>query len=289
MIMKKLRRVVILLTLFILIYGINTYADTLAKRIDVLFNSINIKVNDKNILADNILYDETTFIPIRAAAEMLGMEVEWFSETRTAKITSKKDDKNADNREGLYVVSISPKEDSEDVYLKWGYLHVLFNDPMQGSKNIKDIYLIDAYGEKNEIEKVEIGIDSKETICIIPKNTLKLNTYYNLYIPEGNLISASGIPYDEDILLHFKTANNVIKGRINSKKDYYTLRLVLSNNTNEYHTMITKDNEFFFTNIEEGQYIISVKNEGGINEFEYNVNIEANKINDDIIIYDNIK
>lgn len=46
-------------------------------------------MNGKKVDADNILYNGTTYVPLRAIAEMLGKEVSWDQVTRTASINDK--------------------------------------------------------------------------------------------------------------------------------------------------------------------------------------------------------
>lgn len=59
------------------------------KTIDVAFNSVNLTVNGKKVGADNILYNGTTYVPLRAAAEALDKEVGWDGNTNTASINDK--------------------------------------------------------------------------------------------------------------------------------------------------------------------------------------------------------
>lgn len=61
----------------------------LTKTIEVAFNSVNITVNGKKVNADNILYDGTTYIPLRAVAEALGKDVGWDQSTNTVSINDK--------------------------------------------------------------------------------------------------------------------------------------------------------------------------------------------------------
>lgn len=43
----------------------------LQKKIDVVFNKVDISVNGESVKGDNILYKGTTYVPLRAISEML--------------------------------------------------------------------------------------------------------------------------------------------------------------------------------------------------------------------------
>ena len=64
--------------------------ETVKKTIEVVYNSVNLTVNGKKVDADNILYNGTTYVPLRAISEMLGKEVGWDQATSTASINDKK-------------------------------------------------------------------------------------------------------------------------------------------------------------------------------------------------------
>lgn len=55
-------------------------------RLDVQFNRMNIKVNGRAFVAPNILYDGTTYLPIRNLADLLELDVNYYGETQTAYI-----------------------------------------------------------------------------------------------------------------------------------------------------------------------------------------------------------
>lgn len=59
------------------------------KKIDITFDSIIVKVNGKNVSGTNLLYNGTTYVPLRAISEMLGKNVSYDSKTRVASITDK--------------------------------------------------------------------------------------------------------------------------------------------------------------------------------------------------------
>lgn len=63
--------------------------ETVKKSIEVVYNSVNLIVNGEKVNADNILYNGTTYVPLRSIAEMLGKEVGWDQETNTASIDDK--------------------------------------------------------------------------------------------------------------------------------------------------------------------------------------------------------
>lgn len=62
---------------------------TVTKTIEVVYNSVNLTVNGTKVNADNILYDGTTYVPLRAVAEALGKEVGWDGKTNTASVNDK--------------------------------------------------------------------------------------------------------------------------------------------------------------------------------------------------------
>ena len=66
--------------------GTTIFADSATKMIEVMFNSINVKVNGKVVEAENILYEGRTYVPLRAVSEMLGKHVNWDGNTNTASI-----------------------------------------------------------------------------------------------------------------------------------------------------------------------------------------------------------
>ncbi len=52
------------------------FANSILQKIDVLVNNIVLYVNNEQVGVDNFLYNGTTYVPLRAVAEMNGMNVE---------------------------------------------------------------------------------------------------------------------------------------------------------------------------------------------------------------------
>lgn len=73
----------VVVTSFIL--GI-VFADDVLQTIQVEMNKVNLQVNGVAVYNDNLLYNGTTYVPIRKVAEMLGKEVKWDGDTNTANI-----------------------------------------------------------------------------------------------------------------------------------------------------------------------------------------------------------
>lgn len=81
-----------------LVMGILSSAAVIAadnwQTINVLPNTIKVVVDGKEVQADNFLYNDTTYLPIRAVSEALKMDVQYDNATSTATISEKKEDDN---------------------------------------------------------------------------------------------------------------------------------------------------------------------------------------------------
>lgn len=64
------------------------FADSMLQTIEVILNRINLEIDGDKIDADNILFNGTTYVPVRTVAEIFGKEVLWNSETDTVSINS---------------------------------------------------------------------------------------------------------------------------------------------------------------------------------------------------------
>jgi len=83
------RKFIIGLIVILLLMSSIAFAQGFKEKIEVMFNAINLQVNGIPVNADNILYNGTTYVPLRAIAEMLDKEVIWDGETYTAKINNR--------------------------------------------------------------------------------------------------------------------------------------------------------------------------------------------------------
>ena len=76
-----------LVTGIIVMLSVTAFAET-ARTIDVIFGRVNLVVDGVPVDRETLLFDGTTYVPLRAAAEILGMEVDWCGITNTATLIS---------------------------------------------------------------------------------------------------------------------------------------------------------------------------------------------------------
>jgi hypothetical protein len=92
------------------------------------------------------------------------------------------------------------------------------------------------------------------------------------------LFSVDEIPYRHEINVDFKTADNVLKGRITYSGDIRGARLELINEsgeTTDYRNLT--DGAYIFTNIEEGNYVMRFTDTHG-KEFNRQIGVDENKL-----------
>lgn len=61
-------------------------AESFTKTIEVVFDSVNVQINGKDLDANSILYNGTTYLPVRKVAEAVGKNIIWNQQTMTANI-----------------------------------------------------------------------------------------------------------------------------------------------------------------------------------------------------------
>ena len=88
--MKKILKYFVVGVIILTLLAGTAIGETITKTIEVVYNTVNITVNGTKIEADNILYNGTTYVPLRAVAEVLDKEVGWDQNTLTASINDKK-------------------------------------------------------------------------------------------------------------------------------------------------------------------------------------------------------
>lgn len=65
------------------------FADSYKQSIEVKFDTVKVQIDGKDLRASNILYNGTTYLPIRAVVEALKKDIVWDAVTMTANIVEK--------------------------------------------------------------------------------------------------------------------------------------------------------------------------------------------------------
>lgn len=88
--MKRIRDISIgFLVCFVLMTTTPVLADSIIQKIDVILNSVQVQVDGEKLDTNSILYNGSTYLPMRTVAEAVGKDVEWNEDTKTANIIYK--------------------------------------------------------------------------------------------------------------------------------------------------------------------------------------------------------
>jgi hypothetical protein len=82
-------KIKILVIVFALILTTPVLADSIMESINVVMNTVKVQVNGQDLNSESILYNGTTYLPLRKVAESVGKDVAWNQETMTANIVDK--------------------------------------------------------------------------------------------------------------------------------------------------------------------------------------------------------
>lgn len=77
-----------------LLFAVPAVADSVEKSIDVLVDSVHVLVDGQEVEVPNYVHEGTTYLGLRAMANVLGFQVDWDEETSSAIITTQDDKKN---------------------------------------------------------------------------------------------------------------------------------------------------------------------------------------------------
>ena len=87
--MNKVRDIFIGILIGCMIMATPVLADSILTQIDVVLNGVNVQVNGEDVEVDSILYNNSTYLPMRKVAELVGKDIKWNDETKTANIVEK--------------------------------------------------------------------------------------------------------------------------------------------------------------------------------------------------------
>ena len=221
---KRYLIITLMLVIALLIPTAVTAAEAYIKTIEVSVNAVDIFADGKLIEADNFIYNDTAYVPLRVVSEVLGADVSWDYATKTAKITlnGSNSDEAAELRKYVKVMhaykileSVADRYygllDSVSIILSalresdyafatemynntYNYLVDADNDYRESIDNIYDYFLPDGYDDTNikcamyYIEHLQANVNLVlyfNSAAIIEASYSKY-TEANEYITKGN-------------------------------------------------------------------------------------------------------
>jgi hypothetical protein len=84
--MKKIFFCCLFLAMVAILESSLSFGAVMSESISVHRNKVNLEVNSVTVTVDNFLYNGTTYVPIRAVAELLGNDVSWNADTNIVSI-----------------------------------------------------------------------------------------------------------------------------------------------------------------------------------------------------------
>ena len=88
--MKRFKDILICVLIGCMIFATPVLAESILTKIDVALNGVNVQVEGEDVEVDSILYNGTTYLPMRKVAELVGKDIEWYGDTMTANIVEVK-------------------------------------------------------------------------------------------------------------------------------------------------------------------------------------------------------
>jgi hypothetical protein len=140
------------------------FAGGLLETIDVLWNSVNIEILGEKIEMNNLLYNGTTYVPLREISKAFGKKVEWDKDSNTANITPLDMGTKADVEEGYSDIIDQAKLELDGISEKL--------TDMQNHNEIEKILQDFKEMSKLDIEYIYFGAQDSGGMSIIPKTVL---------------------------------------------------------------------------------------------------------------------
>ncbi len=81
--MKKRLAIITIITMLV---TTTVFGESISEYVRVLTNAINVELNGKKVEGINLLYNGTTYVPLKTMTEMIGGQVSWDADTKTASV-----------------------------------------------------------------------------------------------------------------------------------------------------------------------------------------------------------
>jgi hypothetical protein len=230
------------------------YGAVKMEMISVSKNTINLKVDGKKTNSDNFLYEGRTYVQLREVAEMVGKEVGWNGDTRTASIQDKtklvitqqvysEDSPEHTVTEVLNALKIMDKKTVENHFTQEELFAIEKKENNFNNKEIEKLFF------KNLDYKIKSSSADGDTAIVKTEITnLDMKSIMGEYISSAmglamlNAFTTDGSAISEEEL-NIKTEEMLINmlSRADNKKVTTTVDIKLSKNENEWRIDIQED------------------------------------------------
>lgn len=130
--MKKYLNVLVITIVLFAVLSETVWSGEGKETIEVLFNQIQVTLNGEKVEGNNIVYNNTTYVPLREISEMLGLEVVWNQETSTAELASvlieAEDYQKIPTVRAVYVGGVEGKPSDKWYKIETSYTDMYFHD-----------------------------------------------------------------------------------------------------------------------------------------------------------------
>lgn len=163
--MKK-SRLFLVCALIILSFSLGVFADEVA---EVFFNVAKVQVNGKMTDAPTILYQGTTFVPVRFVSTELGADVQWDAASKTVIIKNKNSEASKSSSWDRKISVEEPKE-PEKPQSTFGYPG-LNKEPQKPQEPKKDVKAdMEKQFNNVEIDVQILMVDNIPAMVVTPMN-----------------------------------------------------------------------------------------------------------------------
>jgi hypothetical protein len=118
------------------------FADGSKRQIEVWLNTLTIVVNGHKVQADNLLYQGTTYVPLREISEKLGKNIEWNNDNKTVYINSKSEEKTHNVNDAYRGNSISNLANNGLVAAGENAIYIVYKDHVTNASDKDGLYKI---------------------------------------------------------------------------------------------------------------------------------------------------
>lgn len=165
-----MKKIIILSLAFVLCFNFLTFSAPLSN-IAVEFDTVNLFVNGDKVETPTILYNDRTYVPLRAVTDNMDADIIWDAETNTAKVFT-----GERTRQCIRIMDLYRYIDVTIKYMKTitedtrGYINDICNAYYTGNYNMAYTYIADAKSLQEGLSSLENGINKLDNSASFLEN-----------------------------------------------------------------------------------------------------------------------